>query len=202
MLLLPKVAPVLAPMVCHAPRLARCSGEDACSDARVREHAEIHRIEQGAGGRVLDGGLGCLLIRRASPPSRAQVPAHGSPVIDARGSMCTATVVSCQSRTLLFARCCCCRCRCCRSCRSCRSCRCCRCCRCFLCRCLCRCHHLCPAAAPHMCPWRSRRRLSAFLPMIARWKSCANAHKSSAWASTPTLTFGGGVWAAALGGCQ
>ena len=69
-------------------------------------------------------------------------------------------------------------------------------------RCLCRCHHLCPAAAPHMCPWRSRRRLSAFLPMIARWKSCANAHKSSAWASTPTLTFGGGVWAAALGGCQ
>lgn len=120
MLLLPKVAPVLAPMVCHAPRLARCSGEDACSDARVREHAEIHRIEQGAGGRVLDGGLGCLLIRRASPPSRAQVPAHGSPVIDARGSMCTATVVSCQSRTLLFARCCCCRCRCCRSCRSCR----------------------------------------------------------------------------------
>ena len=58
-MLLLKVAPCLG-------AIFHCDGVDACSDARVREHAELDRIEQGAGGRVLDVALGWLLVAHPS----------------------------------------------------------------------------------------------------------------------------------------
>ena len=92
----------------HFP-LRRSRRVKRCACARARR-ARSHRARR----------------RWASPRCCARVAARGSPVVDARGSMCTAAVVSCQSQTLLFARCCCCCC-------------CHRCCRCLCCclRCLC-----------------------------------------------------------------